>query len=515
MPSEAKLLRRVAVGLLLLGALGAGACKKVLPFVGRGSSAPPPREDALFLAEAPAIVPEELAPEFDAMGIRRLYVTAASLTGGGQVRPFPPPPSSIQRPVVLVLMGEPGAEGGLRTAQPEGLGEAWAAGAAKLVAEAKGWAQVSGVHLHILPAPTDAPALAKALSVLKSRLKGLTVSVTLLPGAPEGTWEPLAGAADEALVFSFGRRPETADTFVREMSLEEAKAFPIPFRLLLVPGGYGVAGAGARARRLADGEIDKLSEDRNLDFDFAAVLSSDPGSIYNFKPRAGYEKAKNLLSEDGGRARFDLLPFADLVRFVSTTSRWGAPRLAGRVFLLDGVPRDGRLSGYPAVRALLTGKPWEPSLSVEPAEGTGRGGEVWLRVSNPGPTPSELSRFGNQVTIRLEGGVFTALGAGDFDRYEIFASARDMTQAAPFGRASACRLFENFFAPEEANVVGPIRVAGGRPRAFVSYQLTLPDGRTLTGAETEVAISAAPAPAKASSTPKPKGQPPIPRLKSR
>ena len=219
---------------------------KSLPLIGRGASAPPPREDALFLAEAPAVVPEALASEFDAMGIRRLYVTAATLTGGGQVRPFPPPPNSIQRPVVLVLMGEPGAEAGLRTAQPELLGEAWANGAVKLVAEAKGWAQVTGVHLHLLPAPTDAPALAKALSVLKSRLKGLTVSVTLLPGAPEGAWDPLGGAADEALVFSFGRRPETADTFVREMSQEEAKAFPIPFRLLLVPGGYGVAGAGAR-----------------------------------------------------------------------------------------------------------------------------------------------------------------------------------------------------------------------------------------------------------------------------
>ena len=230
--------------------------------------------------------------------------------------------------------------------------------------------------------------------------------------------------------------------------------------------------------------------------------------------RQGYERARSLLSEDGGRARFDILPFADLVRFVSATSHWGAPKLAGRVFLVDGVPRDGRLSGYPAIRALLTGKPWEPSLSIEPAEGTGRGGEVWLRVSNPGPTPSELTRFGNQITIRLEGGVFTALGAGDFDRYELFASARDMKQVAPFGRATACRLFENFFASEEANVVGPIRISGGRPRVFVSYQLTLPDGRTITGAETEVSISPPPAPAPAAKA-KPKLQPSIPKLKKR
>jgi hypothetical protein len=513
MSPAASLARRIAAGFLLLGALGAGSCKKGIPLLGRGSSEAVPREDALFLAEAPAIVPDEIYAELDAMGVRRLYVAAATLTASGQVRPLPPPPSSIRLPVVLVLLGEPGAGSGFGGGDPALVGETWAGGIRKLVDESASWARVTGVHLHILPAPADALALAKALSALRKGLPGLTVSVTLRAGAPEGSWAPLAGAADEALVFTYGRRPETADVFVREMTGEEAKGFPIPFRLLFVPGGYGVAGKGAKTRRLADGEVDELSEDRNLDFDFAAVLSSDPGSIYNFKPRAGFEKAPSLLSADGGRARFDILPFSDLVRLVSTSSRWSAARLRGRVFLVDGVPRDGRLIGYPALRAFLTGKPWEPSLLVETVEGGGRGGEVWLRVSNPGPTPSELSRFGNQITIRLEGGVFTSLGAGDFDRYEVFASASDLTRPAPFGRATVCRLFENFFAPGESNEVGPIRVTGAKPRAFVSYQLNLPDGRTITGPETEVAISpqASGGPAKGRA----KAQPPIPKLKSR
>ncbi|HPA50754.1 MAG TPA: hypothetical protein PLP50_04055 [Thermoanaerobaculia bacterium] len=505
---------RAAIAVLLLGAFASAGCRKDAPSGGRGPSSAAARVDALFLAEAPVVVPEEIAPELDEMGVRRLYVAAASLSAGGQVRSFPPPPARVPRPVLLVLMGEPGVEGGLRGNAPEALGEAWASGTTRLVAEAKGWAEVIGVHVHLVPTAGDAAALAAALGALKSRLPGLTLSVTLRAGAPEGTWKPLAGSVDEALVLTYGRRPETADAFVSEMTEEEAKAFPIPFRLLAIPGSYGVAGSGARARRLPDGEMDKLSEDRNLDFDFASVLSSDPGNIYSFKPRLGYEKATNLLSEDGGRARFDVLPFADLVRLVSATSRWSVPRLSGRVFLVDGVPRDGRLSGYPAVRALLTGKPWEPSLRVEAIEEKTRGGEVWLRVSNPGPTPSELSRFGNQITIRLEGGVFTGLGAGDFDRYEIFASARDLTQSAPFGRATACRLFENFFAPEESNELGPIRIAGKSPRMFVTYQLTLPDGRTIDGAEAEVAIPAPPSPKAAPRTPA-KRQPPLPRLKKR
>lgn len=512
MPPVERVARLLATGLFLLGALGAGACGKGIPLLGGGSAEPVPREDALFLAEAPPIVPEELYSELGEMGVRRFYVAAASLGASGQVRPLPPPPAPLGLPVVLVLMGEPGAERGFGGTAAEGLGETWAAGVRTLTEEAAGWGRVTGVHLHVLPAPADALALGKALGTLRKRLEGLTVSVSLRAGAPEGSWAPLAGAVDEALVFTFGRRPETGDAFVRQMTEEEAKGFPFPFRFLFVPGGYGVAGAGANTRRLADGEVDTLSEDRNLDFDFAAVLSSDPGSIYNFKPRAGFEKAPNLLSAWGGRARFDVLPFADLVHLVSETSRWSAPRLRGRVFLVDGVPRDGRLVGYPAIRALLTGKPWEPALLVEPVDTAGRGGEVRLRVTNPGPTPSELSRFGNYVSIRLEGGVFTALAAGDFDRYEVFASAGDTTRSAPFGRATACRLFENFFAPGESNEVGPIRVAGGRPRAYVSWQLNLPDGRTINGPETEVSIVP---PAAGPSKVRARAQPPIPKLKSR
>lgn len=510
MPPTRPNTRRVCAVLLLLGALGPVSCRKGVSLAGAKPSAPTSREDALFLAEAPAIVPDELGPELAAMGIRRLYVAAASVSAGGQVRPFPPPPTPIGPPVVLVLEAEPGAESGLRSGNSEALGGAWAGGAKKLIDEARSWARVTGVHLHLLPSPSDGLELAKALSTLKARLPGLTVSVSLLAGAPAGTWQPLKGAVDEVLVLSLGRRPESGDRFVKEMTEEEAKDFPVPFRVLLVPGGYGVAGTGSKARRLADGEIDKLSEDRNLDFDFASVLSTDPGTVYSFKPRAGFERMPNILSEIGGRARFDVLPFADLVRVVSAVSRFGGGSLRGRVFLVDGVPRDGHLSGYPALRALLTGKPWDPSLSVELVEGKGRSGELWLRVSNPRPTPSELSRFGNVVTVRLEGGVFTSLGVGDFDRFEIFAS-REMREPAPFGRATACRLYENFFAPEESNEVGPIRIAGARPRAFVSYQLTLPDGRTIDGAEVEVPVAP---PAPASKAPA-KLQPAIPKLKRR
>jgi hypothetical protein len=42
------------------------------------------RPDALFLAKAPAVVPEELEGDLASMGIGRLYVAAALVDAGGR-----------------------------------------------------------------------------------------------------------------------------------------------------------------------------------------------------------------------------------------------------------------------------------------------------------------------------------------------------------------------------------------------------------------------------------------------
>ncbi|MBP7678532.1 MAG: hypothetical protein KBB14_19660, partial [Thermoanaerobaculia bacterium] len=90
---------RAAVVVLLLGAFAGAGCRKDAPSGGSGPSAAAARVDALFLAEAPVVVPDEIGPELDAMGIRRLYVSAASLAAGGRSGPSRPPrPASRGRP---------------------------------------------------------------------------------------------------------------------------------------------------------------------------------------------------------------------------------------------------------------------------------------------------------------------------------------------------------------------------------------------------------------------------------
>ena len=439
-------------------------------------------------------MPDDVDAELESMRVVRLYVPAATLSRGGAVTPLPPPPTPLKRPLVLLVLGEEGA-----AASVEGRGAAagadWARTLAGILADAKGWGRVEGVHFHVWPSPEQAKDLAAALAAVRKAL-AIPVSITLPPSASPERWKPLAGAASEALVLAFGRRQELGGQIVSEFPEEFARKFPLPFRLLVAFGGYGRTGDGTTfaGRVLPDGKIDELSEDRALDFDFGQVFSSEPGTVCTFKPRAGTKGSS--LAPDGGFARFQYPTMAEGLRFLASAGRWTTPNLRGRVFLLGGVPTDGYLVGYAAVRALLTGRPVDPRLVVEALPGESGPGhtDFAIRATNAGPTPSDLSHYNSWVQIRVEGGTVSTVRPGDFDRYEQLTSASEGYKPTSSSGAVVCRLFENIFAPGETNQSGAIRVAGTRPRVFLSWHLTLPDGRVTSGPELE-AVLAAPTPA--------------------
>ncbi|HEX7579361.1 MAG TPA: hypothetical protein VF580_05130 [Thermoanaerobaculia bacterium] len=464
------------------------------------------RPDALFLAKAPAVVPEELEADLASMGIGQLYVAAASVDAAGHLTPLPLPPAPLKSPVWLTIVGREGELVGL---PPATAPEAWANALDVPLAEMRKQGNLAGIHLHLPCESSQAAQLATIASALRKK-SGLPVSATIIPGADPERWKALEGAVDEVVAFAMGRRPETADLMVSELTEERAKAIPVPFRLLVVPGSYGFAGnASSKGRRILDGEVDRLSEDRNLDFDFGQVLSTEAGSLYNFKPRAGSAARSTMLAADGGLARFQVLSIQEIARFLSSAGSWTGTRLKGRVFLVDGLPNDGHLLGFEALRALLLGHPLETKLEVRPGTVQALNGSVEfsLKVSNTVPLPSELSRLGNWIRIRVEGGVVTSVAPGDFDRFELLASAEEGASPAPFGRASVCKLFENIFVPGESNDAGPIRVAGTHPRVFVGYHLVQTDGRTMEAPEVEIPLSA-PLP----ETPPPARKPPARKL---
>jgi hypothetical protein len=454
----------------------------------------PVRGDALFLSEAPALVPETAERDLDAMAVSRLYIVAATLGRDGRATAAPPPPAPLKRPIVLVLMGTEDAASAL-AGRGAAAGAEWARAVTQVLANSGVWGRIAGIHVHIWPSPDQAKDLATALAALKKALGGAPVSVTLPSAGDPAAWKPLAGAADEALVFAFGRRPELGGTIVGEMPEESARVFPIPFRLLVAFGSYGRAGDGQTfgGRMLLDGRIDELSKDHALDFEFGQqVFSSEPGSVYTFKPRRGARSS--LLGADGGWARFQIPTMAEGLRLLAAASRWTAAKYLGRVFLVGGVPKDGYLIGYPAVRALLTGGPLEPRLSVEVAPGESGPGwvEVSVKVTNAGPTPTDLSHFNSWVQVRAEGGTMASVRAGDFDRYEQLSSAAEGFKPTTSSRAVVCRLFENIFAPGEINTSGPIRIVGPHPRLFASWKVTLPDGKVNNGAEVEIPVNVSP-----------------------
>ncbi|MGA7992644.1 MAG: hypothetical protein WCC53_14490, partial [Thermoanaerobaculia bacterium] len=408
----------------------------------------------------------------------------------------------LRRPIVLVLMGGEDAASAL-TGRGGAVGAEWARAVTQILANSRAWGRIAGVYVHLWPSPGQAKDLAEALSALKKALGGAPVSVTLPSAGDPAAWGPLAGAADEALVFCFGRRPELGGRIVGEMPEEAAKDYPIPFRLLIAFGSYGRAGDGQAygGRMLLDGRIDELSEDHGLDFEFGQqVFSSDPGTVYTFKPRRGARSS--VLAADGGWARFQIPTMAEGLRLLAVAGRWATPKYRGRVFLVGGIPNDGYLIGYPAVRALLTGKPLEPRLSVEVTPG--ESGRDWVEVSvkatNTGPSPTDLSHFNSWVQLRADGGTLASVRQGDFDRYEQLTSAAEGFKPTTSSRAVVCRLFENIFAPGEVNVSGPIRIAGTKPRVYASWHLTMPDGKVNNGAEVEIPVSVAP-PKRAPSKP--------------
>jgi hypothetical protein len=450
--------------------------------------------DALFLAAAPAWVPDENDAELSTMGIGRLYVAAAALRKDGKLVPLAPPPTRLSRPVFLAIIGEPSAAAVLASGGGDTLGAGWAKSLVPILAEAKGWGEIAGIHLHLDPLPEYAPAVADAIRAMKAGLGNLPVSVTLRGTEPPASWKPLAGVADEALLFSFGRRPELGDRLVPEISDETAKEMPLPFRILIAPGGFGRTGDGRSflGRWLPDGEVAGLSSDRSLDFSFGQVLSEEAGNLYTFRIRPGSRLADSRLSADGGSARFQILSFSEAVRLLGLASRWGSPRLLGRVFLIEGIPRDSHLVGYAAVRDLLTGKPLDLKLQVEALSGSSGAGwtEFSLRVTNPSVTPSDLSRENNWVQVRVEGGVFSSIRLGDFDRFELLSSQAEGYRPANLGQAVVARLFENLFAPEEVKETAAIRVSGSRPKVFVSWHLTGPEGRIFDSPETEATLAA-------------------------
>ncbi len=487
--------RRAGAAALLFALALLPACRRGAPERPAAGPAPAgaPKGDSLFLSEAPAFVPEESEADLSAMGVSLLYVPAATLSRNGQAAPLPPPPAPFKRPIVVVLTGSDRAADALTGRGAEAGGE-WARAVAGVLSRAPAWGRIAGVHVHIWPSPEQVKDLALALTTLKKSIGGALVSVTLPSSGEPTAWKPLVGAADEALVFAFGRRPELGGKIVSEMPEEAAKAFPIPFRLLVAFGSYGQAGDGNSFTGpiLPDGRIDELSEDRGLDFEFGQqVFSADPGTVYTFKPRPGMRSA---LSADGGWARFQVPTMAEGLRFLAAAGRWGVPRLLGRVFVVGGVPKDGHLIGFPAVRALLTGRPLEPRLSVEttPLEAGHGWSEFSLRARNVGPAPSDLSHYNSYVQLRAEGGTFVAVRPGDFDRYEQLTGEAEGHRPTTSSRAVVCRLFENVFAPDEVDASGTIRIAGNHPRLFVSWKLTAPDGKVTTGPEVEAPLAAPP-----------------------
>ena len=364
-----------------------------------------PRGDALFLAEAPAFVPDDVDAELESMRIVRLYVPAATMSRSGAIAASSPAAHAAQAPAHphgarrgRRRDGRRGARGRSgRGVGPRALEDSRAR--RKTGAGSRASTSTSGPRRSSRRTsprrspPSTRPSVCRSPSRFPRSRSRSAGSRSRAPRAKRSSWRSAGGRSSAARSSaSFPRRSRAS--------------FRFRSALLVAFGGYGRTGDGTTftGRMLPDGRIDQLSEDRALDFDFGQVFSSEPGRSAR-SSRAPERRARRSPRTEATRA-------SSSPRWAKGCASWRPsaagplPNLRGRTFLVGGVPKDGYLVGYAAVRALLTGKPVEPRLVVEalPDE-AGRGyTEFTIRTTNAGPTPTDLSHYNSWVEIRVEGG---------------------------------------------------------------------------------------------------------------
>src|SRR5664280_3255511 len=135
------------------------SCRRTEP-AGPAEATPAiPRGDTLFLAEAPAFVPDDVDAELESMRVVRLYVPAATMSRSGTITALPPPPTPFKRPLVLTVLGEEGAAAAV-AGRGAAAGSDWARALSKILAESRGWGRVEGVQFHLWPSTAVAKDVA-------------------------------------------------------------------------------------------------------------------------------------------------------------------------------------------------------------------------------------------------------------------------------------------------------------------------------------------------------------------
>jgi hypothetical protein len=136
-----------------------------------------------------------------------------------------------------------------------------------------------------------------------------------------------------------------------------------------------------------------------------------------------------------------------------------------------GMSREGLLR-------YLMGEGPEPDVQVE-ADRTGR--SIRVRVANPSPFGTAVSRFGNWVQVSVSEGWLQARDAGSFEKRSLGVLQGEKLQQSNLDRVNTVRFQEFYLAPGEEVVSGDVRVPSSGTEITVRWYFTLASGKTVSG----------------------------------
>ena len=136
-----------------------------------------------------------------------------------------------------------------------------------------------------------------------------------------------------------------------------------------------------------------------------------------------------------------------------------------------GMTREGLLR-------YLMGEGPEPDLRVE-VERNGR--SLRLRVTNPSPFGTAVSRFGNWVQVSVSEGWLQARDTGSFEQKSLGLLQGEKLQQSNLDRVNAVRFQEFYLAPGEEVVSGAVRVPSSGTEITVRWHFTLASGTIISG----------------------------------
>lgn len=440
-----------------------------------------PSEIAIEFSSGAAPLDPALLPRLRAIAVTSLFVPAVRAEAAGGSARFTgvaPPVSPYPLPVYLEVEGAGDFDTDFQHHSPDTAGQIWNALAPALASRAYG--TVAGVHLSLRVANAGA-GYAAALAQLRRKLPpNLTLSVALfskLSDEDQKGWKRVAEVVDFVIPEIFGR---VADTDPAGWTCSAEPASParwgLPLMAGIAPQGWGVQKSNEKI--IADSELTGLSEDRRFDFSFGDIFSASSENTYIFTAR---KDAGNL--PWGGRvAAGDSITFHEygFSDFLKAFSLSRAARC--RVVRLSALDDTSDLFGFSVLEDALLGRPLQPAISFTRSD-TQRA--VTFVAVNSTAEFSSLSRLGNWIDLRFEGGRIGSVANGDFDRYQFLDSAGRLEIPA---RADRIRFFENFVGPGRSLTAGPIFYSGD-VRFFASAHIELPNGKIVTTPETEVAAA--------------------------